>query len=98
MPLRRRASADVVDLLASLNPERICALYYALPRERRASILKHGDWACCVNRTNEDNMQQSLIDIEDFIEDFPTTELSRAIAVADLGREFEVPTSLRVVA
>jgi hypothetical protein len=39
-----------------------------------------------------------LIDIEDFIEDFPTTELSRAIAVADLGREFEVPTSLRVVA
>jgi len=93
---RRRATLDVLELLSMLDPERICALYYALPRGRRAPLLKQGDWACCVLSTNEREVEQKLLELDYFVQDNPCSELARALAVADLGGEFEVPSYLRV--
>jgi hypothetical protein len=92
--LKRRASSEILDLLSELDPERLCALYYALPKERRPALLRHGDWAWCVNRSDACEVEERLIDIECLVRDTPPTELGRAIAVAHLGGEFEVPVSL----
>src|SRR4051812_46918347 len=38
--LQNRTSASVLDVLGVLDPLRIVAMYYALPRERRVSVLR----------------------------------------------------------
>lgn len=43
--LARRAHAPVLDVLGALNPERLIAVYYALPQHRRAVVRRDPAWA-----------------------------------------------------
>ncbi len=42
--LRAGASKSLLDVLGMLEPDRIVAMYYALPAERRRSVLRDGAW------------------------------------------------------
>src|SRR5437868_4076218 len=46
----RRGRATVLDLLAELEPDRLLAVYYALPEDQRSGALRDGVWAYHVNR------------------------------------------------
>jgi hypothetical protein len=52
--LSRRAPLGVLDVLSILDPDRLVAMYYALPLSRRASVRRDAAWAYHVERAPED--------------------------------------------
>ena len=48
--LAQRTSRPVLDLLGVLSPERLAAMYYALPENRRAGVRRDPAWAYHVER------------------------------------------------
>jgi hypothetical protein len=60
--LRHRASGHVLDVLGVLDPERIVAMYLALPARRRDVVRRDGAWAYHVGRADLDAVAQALDD------------------------------------
>lgn len=52
--------AEVLDVLGMLNPDSICAVYYALPEERRTVVTRDPVWAYHVSQLDQDEMQEAL--------------------------------------
>lgn len=83
--LRGAASGAVLDVLGMLDPERLVAMFYALPQERRQVVLRDGAWAFYVNRVDPDDVQGAF----GFWDDMPTLLVSEDLspaAQADMHR------------
>lgn len=51
--------AEVLDVLGMLNPDTICAVYYALPEERRATVTRDPVWAYHVAQLDLEEMREA---------------------------------------
>jgi hypothetical protein len=76
--LRSAASRPVLDVLGMLNPDRLVAMYYALPEAKRSSLLRDGAWAFYVNRADPDAVQAA----EAFWNDMPALRVSTDLSPA----------------
>lgn len=50
--LRSSAPPVLLDVLGLLDPERIVAIYYAMPEDRRSAVLRDGAWGYYVGRVD----------------------------------------------
>jgi hypothetical protein len=65
--LRTSAPASVLDLLGILTRERVLAMYYALPRERRRALLRDPVWGYHVQQVDPAEIASAF----DFWADMP---------------------------
>ena len=52
--------AEVLDVLGMLNADHICAIYYALPAERRSAVTRDPVWAYHVAQLDPDEMGEAV--------------------------------------
>lgn len=71
--LRRGRSAAVLDLLGTLDADRLLAIYYALPADRRRRVLDDGVWSYYVGR-EPDDMDDALAEVAELAEDATDAE------------------------
>ncbi|HET7571777.1 MAG TPA: hypothetical protein VFJ77_03810 [Gaiellaceae bacterium] len=74
-------NAKILDLLGMLDPDRIAAIYYALPDERRNIVKRDPAWAYHLGRTPHDDVTAALADLE-WCDPEPITEPSAAMLAA----------------
>jgi hypothetical protein len=81
--LTQRAKASVLDVLGVLNPDRLAAMYYALPESRRAVVRRDPAWCYHVERIPP-GTTEAVADIERLAEDTQriTARLARLAAQA----------------
>jgi hypothetical protein len=66
--MRKRASVDVLHVLGLLDPDRIVAMHYALPENRRKSTLRDVAWAYHVAHAPAD-LPAALAEVEALVTD-----------------------------
>jgi hypothetical protein len=74
-------NAEVLDLLGMLDPDRIAAIYYALPEERRGVVTRDPVWAYHVHRAPGDEITAALADLS-WCDPEPISEPSGAMLAA----------------
>ena len=79
-----RPSAALLDVLGVLDPDRICAIYFALPPERRAGVLRDPCWAHHVQQVERD-MPAAIAEVEELVAETPTSNLGYELARADMA-------------
>jgi hypothetical protein len=77
-------NASVLDLLGMLDPNRIVAIYYALPDERRHVATRDPVWAYHVGNAPHDEIRAALADLE-WCDPEPISEPSAAMLAAAAG-------------
>ena len=65
--LSHRTSDALLDVLAVLDPERLVAIYYALPCKRRGLVRREPAWAYHVDHEPEDTAA-ALADVKEWVE------------------------------
>ena len=81
----RRPLALLLDVLGNLDPDRILAMYWALPSERREAVMSDPVWAYHVNRSPD--LRDEEANVRDLIDETPTSGIGYALARVDLARD-----------
>lgn len=58
--LSERPSPPLFDVLGMLDPERVVAMYFALPKRRRFIALRDPVWAWQVQQVDEEAIEQEI--------------------------------------
>lgn len=82
----RRGIVGLLDVLGYLDPDRICAIYHALPEVRRAWLLADATWAYFIQQV-EDDMPDALAEVEELARVGDEHARTRADIVADMSGE-----------
>jgi hypothetical protein len=85
--LRRggRGMAMLLDVLGMLDADRLCAIYFALPPERRSAVRRDPIWGYHVQHL-ESEIPEAEWTLSELIEDTPASEVGYALAREDLAR------------
>jgi hypothetical protein len=84
----------LLDTLSVLEPDRIVAMWLALPEERRHVVLRNYVWARYVREADEQEIAEAAADIDD-LNRMPITPLARSLARAHAaGDESELGEAL----
>jgi hypothetical protein len=78
-------TSELLDLLGTLDADRLLAIYYALPQGRRSVVERDYAWAYHVWHAPHDEIKAALGDLEGFVVTTPTSELAYAVAVTAWG-------------
>jgi hypothetical protein len=70
-------TSEILDLLGVLDPDRIAAIYFALPAERRNVITRDAACAFHVYHAPRDETEAALSDVEALVATTDTTETER---------------------
>ena len=79
----RRPLGVLLDVLGNLDPDRILAMYWALPPERREAVMSDPVWAYHVHRSPD--LRDEEANIRDLIDETPTSGIGYALARVDLA-------------
>jgi hypothetical protein len=79
----KRPLSPLLDVLGHLDPDRILAMYWALPPERREAVMTDPVWAYHVHRSPD--LRDEEANIRDLIDETPTSEVGYSLARADVG-------------
>ncbi len=77
-------NAEVLDLLGVLDADRIVAIYYALPEERRGVVTRDPVWAYHVQQAPGDEITAAMVEL-DWLDPDPISEPSGATLAAVAG-------------
>jgi hypothetical protein len=81
-----RSVATLLDSLGVLDPDRVAAIYFALPAERRAMLLR--DYACARHvRDVKREVPEAEAALRDLIEETPTSDVGYTLARVNVGLE-----------
>jgi len=75
--LAQRAHTPALHVLAVLDPDRLAAMYYALPEDRREWVRRDEAWAYHVDRVPED-AEQAVAEVAEWAQDSQRTLADRA--------------------
>jgi hypothetical protein len=79
----RQPLAVLLDVLGNLDPDRILAMHWALPPDRREAVMSDPVWAHHVHRSPD--LREEEANIRDLIDETPTSEIGYALARIDVG-------------
>jgi hypothetical protein len=78
-------TTEVLDVLGMLDPDRLVAIYYALPEQRREVVLRDPAWAYHLHQAPRAQIAAALRDLEELDTD-PISEVSSvALSTAACG-------------
>jgi len=75
--------AHLLDLLGVLDPDRICAIYFAVSASRRDRLRRDPVWGYHVQQV-EAEMPEALNGLRTLVERTPTSEVGYALARFDI--------------
>jgi hypothetical protein len=70
-------------VLGNLDSDRILAMYWALPPERREAVMS--DPVCAYHVHRSPDLRDEEANIRDLIDETPTSEVGYSLARADVG-------------
>jgi hypothetical protein len=81
--LRQHARVEVLDVLGMLDPERVAAIYYAVPPGRRAALLKDPAWAYHVHAAGD--VPGAMAELDDLLAATAGTDMALVRSSEGIG-------------